>query len=371
MSYESGKLGVAEGIALVFILTVSRIFLSTPVAILDDAAGVAWLEVFLHGALAFILFWALLIVFQRFPGDLFSVSQILVGSFGAWLISLYYMSVFFINYIMILRQFAENTLITALPLTEFNIVITAYAGVAAIIVYAGVEAMARATSILLPFGIFLLLLVMALLIPFYNVYNLAPWQGTGLGPVLWGSTAKAGVDFGIFVFVILAPAFHSLKTIRTASLWGMGLSLLLRSLTVLVYTLIFGVAVGREKVLPFFEMARLVYLNRYMQRIEALFIVLWVITGTLNLAASLYVGLYILTRLFKLPSMRPLIFMVTIILAELAMLPTDVATVIEWDGKFLWFFDIGIYVIPVILLVAATIKLRRKEGGGWDFDSPQ
>ena len=43
MSYESGKLGVTEGIALVFILTVSRIFLSTPVAILDDSAGLGWL----------------------------------------------------------------------------------------------------------------------------------------------------------------------------------------------------------------------------------------------------------------------------------------------------------------------------------------
>lgn len=43
MSYNSGKLGVAEGIALIVVLTVSRLFLSTPALILENAAGLAWL----------------------------------------------------------------------------------------------------------------------------------------------------------------------------------------------------------------------------------------------------------------------------------------------------------------------------------------
>jgi spore germination protein KB len=141
MSYQSGKLGVAEGISLVFILTFPRIFLSTPAAILDNAAGLAWLATFLHGMPALAMLFAYIYIFQRFPGDLFSVSRQLVGSVGTWVISLYYIAVFFINYILILRQFAENTLLTALPFADFNIVIVSYAGVAAFIVYAGVEAL--------------------------------------------------------------------------------------------------------------------------------------------------------------------------------------------------------------------------------------
>jgi spore germination protein KB len=369
MSYDSGKLGVAEGIALVFILTFSRTFLSTPAVILENTAGLAWLTTLLHGLPALVMLFIFLYVFQRFPGDLFSVSRQLVGSVGAWIISLYYLTVFFLNYILILRQFAENTLLNALPFADFNVVIAIYAGVAAFVVYAGVEAMTRATSVLLPFGTLLLLLVLVLLIPFYNIYNLAPWQGTGFSNVFVEVVARAGVDFGVVAFVILAPAFQSLKTIRTAALFGMGLSLLLRSLAVLVYTLVFGVAVGREKVLPFFEMARLVYLSRYVQRIEALFIIIWVIAGALNLAASLYVGLYILTKLLNLPSMRPLIGIVTIVLAELSIMPPDIVTVIGFDGKAIIFFNIGIYVIPLILLVAAIVRSRQKEDQPWAAES--
>lgn len=369
MSYQSGKLGVAEGLSFVLILTVSRIFLSTPTVILEDSAGLGWLETFLHGVPAMGMFFLLLYVFKRFPGDLYQVSQQLVGSVGAWIISLYYLAVFFINYILVLRQFAENTLLTALPSVEFNIVIMAYAGVAALIVYAGLEAMTRAAYVFLPLGVVLLVLVLTMLAPFYNFYNLAPWQGTGLMKVFGGALSKSGVDFGIMAFLILAPTFHSLRTIRIAAVVGMGLSLLLRSLSLLVYTLVFGVAVGREKALPFFEMARLVYISRYVQRLEALFIILWVIVGTLNLAASLYVGLYIMTRLFKLPSMRPLIFVVTIILAELSMLPPDVVTVIGMDAQAIVFFNIGIYIIPLILFVATIMKSRQKEGRPCTSDS--
>jgi spore germination protein KB len=214
------------------------------------------------------------------------------------------------------------------------------------------------------------LLVLALLVPFYNIYNLAPWQGTGISQVLLGSITQGGLDFGVVVFAVLAPTFQSLKTIRTAALSGMGLSLLLRSLSILVYTLVFGVAVGREKVLPFFEMARLVYLSRYVQRIEALFIIIWVIAGALNLAASLYVGLYMLTKLLNLPSLRPLIAIVTIVLAELSIVPPDIVTVIGLDDKAISFFNIGIYVIPLILLIAAVAKSRQKEEQSWDADSP-
>lgn len=369
MSYHSGKLGVAEGIALVFILTFPRFFLSSPATILESTAGLAWLATFLHGLPALAMLFVFLYIFQHFPGDLFSVSRQLVGSVGTWIISLYYLAVFFINYILILRQFAENTLLAALPFVDFNVVIASYAGVAALIVYVGVEAMTRATSVLLPLGTLLLLLVLAMLIPFYNIYNLAPWQGTGISKVLLVAVTRAGLDIGVIAFAILAPAFQSLKTIRTAALFGLGLSSLLRSLSVLIYTLVFGVAVGKEKVLPFFEMARLVYLSRYVQRIEALFIIIWVVAGTLNLAASLYVGLYILTRLLNLPSMRPLILIVTIALAELSMLPPDIVTVIGLDGKAISFFAIGIYVIPLILLVAAIIRSRQKEGQPWAIDS--
>ena len=129
----------------------------------------------------------------------------------------------------------------------------------------------------------------------------------------------------------------------------------------LAFTLSFGYAAGREKLLPFFEMARLVYLSRYIQRIEAIFILLWVIFGVLAIAVNIYMMLYIVTRIFNMPSLRPLIPLAVFIMAQLAMLPPDAGTTVEINNLVMRTFKPTIlYGIPLLLL--AALFIRKKMG---------
>jgi hypothetical protein len=131
--------------------------------------------------------------------------------------------------------------------------------------------------------------------------------------------------------------------------------------TLFVFLIVFGVTVGQEKALPFYEMARLVYLGRFFQRVEALFIILWVIYGILAIAMNLYIGLYLYTRLFKLETMRPLIPTTVILIASLASLPTDVTAVIQLEVQAVQtVFNVGLYGIPGILFLASLWQDRRK-----------
>lgn len=365
MSYQSGKMGMAEAIALVFMLDYPRMFLTLPVKFLEDSAGLGWLEVLIAGMPGMVMFFALLYVFKHVPGDLYSVAGTLLGKVGGWLVGGYYALLFMANYVLILRQFAENTLLTALPGAEFTIVIAAYAIVVALVTALGIEAICRGTYTILPFAILAKLIVLLILVvPFYNLYYLAPWQGTGLGEVVPKGLLLGGAGYSIFALAILRPAFQTVRTLKIAALFGLGGSILLRCLSIIVYTAVMGVAVGREKVLPFFELARLVYLGRYVQRMEALFIELWVLNAVLTLAMSLYVALYLVCRMTGLPALRPLIPIFTMILSGVAMLPPDVTSVIKLDFLFLTtFFNIGVYVIPAVLVIATSIH-RKKRGTG-------
>ncbi len=124
--------------------------------------------------------------------------------------------------------------------------------------------------------------------------------------------------------------------------------------------MIFGTTVSAEKTLPFFEMARLIYINKYVQRLEAIFILLWVIVGVLGIAVCLYGALYIIARLFKLPTVSPLLLPVGLIMIQIASLLPDAATVVMVGTTV--FSDIyapGMIVVTFALLAAALLK-----GGG-------
>lgn len=361
MSYHTGKMGVAAGISLVFVITFPFIFLTTPAQTVESGAGLAWAIPLVSALPVLFMLIAVTYISKIFPGDLYTLCRKLLGRVGAWAVIAYYILLFFTDSALLSRQFAENTLLTALPRAEFSFIMLVYFVAAGILVYAGLEAVLRANYIITPFGVLGLVIVLLMLGPFYNIYNLAPWQGSGVGKVISSGLLFAGAQAGTFALLIFAVNFQNALTIRTAAVFGIGLSSLLKSTTVLVFTLVFGVNVGPEKVLPFFEMSRLVYLSRYLQRIESLFIILWVITGVLAIAVNLYIGLYLITRLLNLPTMRPLIPLTCLILWQVAMLPPDIATVILLDAAIITtYFNIGIYVIPTLLIIAALLKKRKK-----------
>lgn len=361
MSYEPGKMGIAEGTALVFLTTFTSVFLSIWSVVIGYAATTAWL-IPLIGTICFIAMFAMLLfVMERVPGDLYEVSERLLGKTGARLIMLYFITAFFSDTVLLLRQFAENTLLTAIPDLDICLVTDWYALMAAIAVYTGIEPLARASFVILPFGIVGAFIIMLLLYNNFNIYNLSPWIGTSLPVICKTGVLSSSVYLNTFLLFILAPSFHNLRTIKAAALFGVGMSTLFRVISFFMYTGVFSVAVGREKVLPFFEMVRLIHLNRFIQRVETFFILLWVIFGIATIAINLYVVLYLLTRFCNLPSMRPLILPLVIIAAQLAILPSDIATTIELTTKVNGFFlTFGLFAVPLILLTAAFIQGKGK-----------
>jgi len=365
INYQQDRMGVAEGIALVFVVTFKSVFLSEPVRSIVNGAGLAWLIVFLHGMVLLGLLLLMLQVFKHYPGcDLLEVAERILGKWGAWLVGIYYVCLFVFNSALNLRQFAENTLLTALPQIEFKVIAFWYGVAAAVLVYFGVESLARALYTILPFIVSAVIIVLLLLRPFYQIYFLAPWLGTGIGQVISFSLKVVGIDLPAVLLLVLATRFPNLAVVKNAAIFGLTISTVLKSLSTLVFCMVFGTAVGQEKVLPFYEMARLVYLSRYLQRVEALFIILWVIVGLGCIAVTSYLGTYLLARLLRLPDLKPLIPIMAMISIELASWPPDIISVIELDEKLIETYATwGAYGVPAIFIAAYWFKQRQRKGG--------
>ncbi len=362
MSFQPGSMGAAEGIGLIFVITFAKIFLSIPAKAAEISAGLSWLSSAVAAAAAFVPVLLLNFVFKWIPGDLYSISRKLLGRWGAGFMAVFYIGIFLSDAALLLRQFAENTLLTALPGAEFSVVIAVYGLAVGLLVYLGIEAIARSSYLLMPFIVGSMLLIFLLLSPLYNIYNLAPWLGNGIGPTVKSGMLTAGVNIGAIVAVILAVSFQSYRNLNACLVFGLGSSAVLKAIFFVLYVMVFGVAVAQEKTLPFFEAARLVYLSRYLQRIEAVFILLWVIVGVISIAISVYIGLYLITRLLNLPTMSPLIPTVVLILIQLAMIPGDITTTVNLDYRLLsTYYNGGLYGFPILLFALAYLK-KRKSG---------
>jgi len=360
-TYGTGKLGIAEGIALVFSLVIPRLFLSGLSNVLQESGQLLWLSMIIYTIIPLVVFYMMVYVHNNISGDIVAVCEQLVGKLGSWVIIVAYIGMFLGNSALILRQYAEYTLTTALPEVEFQLVIIWYTVSIGIICYLGIEALCRSAYIVLPIVLGGLAVVFVLLAPYYVVYNLTPWQGNGIMVAIRIGINDVGFNLGILSLIFLSSAFQNTKTIKIIALYVTGGAVMLRIVFTLVYTMVFGVEAGAEKAMPFFEMARLVYLNEYFQRIEALFIVVWVISGLLSIAGFLFIGLYLIAFLLKLPTLRPIVPLGIVIIANLAMLPPDIGYAVQVDQLIVQLSKIGIYVFPVVLFFMTLVKKRRKK----------
>ena len=362
MSYQPGKMGMASGMALVYFATVAPVFLSVFPNYVELAFSAAWAVPLLNGLWFIGIVYILLYVQQTIggKGGLFTACEKLLGTVLTRLIILYYISVYFIDAAFLLRQYAENTLITALPNLNFEMAILLYVFISVLLNYAGVEAIARGSYALLPWVVGGIFLVLALVSPNFQVLFLAPWDGPGWGKVLLTGIVIGGVNFGGLIPFILADSLQNGNTVKKAAIYGTILSTLTRVAVNLGFILCFGVAVSREKILPYYEMARLVYINRFIQRIEAYFAIVWVMMGLFNISIDICIGLYLLSQLFDMPTYRPFIVPTAIIIAEFSMIPPNVMTVIRlYQVAFGSLYDIGTLLIPLVLLAAAIYQRRQ------------
>jgi len=360
VSYQSGRMGTAEGIALVFTMTFTTIFVTLPAELIETSGELGWISEIASGLSTMAMLFLFIYVFERFPGDLFYVSTRLLGKLGACLISIYYIVMFFSVATLLIRDFSENTLFAALPELDFHLSVGWYALSVAFLLYFGIEAIARAAYVILPFSAGGIILAFALLVPHYKPYYLFPWQGTGMTNALIKSGVLVASNAAAPLLAVIAKSFQNIRVLRAAAIFGLGGSMLIKSTSILILIIVFGPSAAMERTLPFFEMTRLISLNRYIQRIDSIFIILWVIAGIFGITISLYMGLYLITRLVNLPTMKPLIPIVTLLLAQIAMIPPDASSVRALEGILVkGYFLIGIYVIPLLLFAATLLNKKR------------
>lgn len=357
MSYQGGQLGCFGASSTVFMMLMGRIFLTSLSVIIGSMRQACWLGVFIQGIVELLVCLALINAMFKDKGDFFAWLENVVGIYLAKIIILFYMLTFFTNTVGLLRQYAENTVTTSMPDLDFTLAVIWFCIACGILCAYGFECIGRACSIILPIVICGLILIFVLIHPFYISYHLIPWQGIGLANIIKEGILGAGYNFGAMLLIILAPALQTKENTQKSLYLGLFGAVFFKMLYVIIYLLVFGSRVGQEKTMPFFELTRLVYINRYIQHIESLMILIWVIFGLVAISINLYVAIYLCAKLLHLPAISPIIPIFVVILGDLATIPENISEIMNLETIFIKYIAlIAGVILPIILLLVWYLK---------------
>lgn len=357
---REGRFGVFEAVTLLLWPTLAKIYLSYSSGIIQENYSGAWIAVIIGCITACLWFLPFAALLKRYPGeDMASITESVTGPVIGKLLTGVIVGFFFISTALVLRQIAETVIGTALPQIPLSAILITFTVIMVLPSYWGLESSARFAALATPFllaggiGLFLL--------QFKNmsINNLAPLWGPGLKILAINGFSRSSLLSELVFLGFLVPFIPREKTIQTGIYLIIAASVLLTAAMLGTQT-IFPPQVAAENTYPFYEIGRSIYFGRFYQRVEFIFIFLWISIALLSLVVHFYFTTVGLARIFKMPYHQPLIGMVALMILAVALLFPNYNTVTYLDnlirGHWSW---IPAFLIPFIIYLTALILRKR------------
>lgn len=357
------RVGAKELTALMTTFVATNAFLSYPGYVSKTGLEAAWMEPLISGALTLVVFLAVdSVLRRRYLGmDILEVAKEAFGRGPAVLLAVVFAAYFLASTASVMRQFSENVITTVLPSTPILIIGMLFIAVVWYIAYCGLEGIARTSFILLPILIIGTVGLSLATINWWHPLLLLPVWGNGPEQVVRGAFRYSAVFANVLLLCVIYPHAHDPKALRSVGVKSIVWSSLLLTLFILTYHMVFPANESWKMSFSLYQLARMIYIGRFFQRLESIFVFLWVTSAVVRMALSLWSAAYMLATAFRWPSYRPALPALAMLAFAIGLLPANVDQAIALDETYLesW----GWVVVLGLPLLVAILSAGRRRGG--------
>ncbi|MDA8233334.1 MAG: endospore germination permease [Clostridia bacterium] len=367
---RDGQIGYREAMALLATTLTMHVFLTLPQHYIIEGKTAGWMLPMVDFLFTLgVLFLWLPLVKANPHKTIVEVAEESGGPITGTLVGVLIFIYFVFLTVIIMRQFTETVIVALLPTTPISVISILFLVAMIYSAYQGIESLSRGAWLLMPFIIIGLLGVLALILPRANPVTIFPFWGSGIPEILKFGVIKSFLPMQIILISMLIPYLRDKTRLTTVAVGSLTISAVLIALTVLVYIMVFPVPSSiNSGPYPLENLARLIYYGRFIQRVESIFIFIWIFGMLVKASALFYLAAISLARGLKLPEYRPLLFPLVILVYGLNFMIPNFPTAVWLDKNIYRSFG-WILAITIPALVWLLYKLKGK--GGDSHGQPQ
>jgi len=361
------KFGRWEAVALTSNLICTKVFLYFNRLTVEDAGNAGWLMAIFICAVAVALYSLQIWLYKKFEGkDILDIAEIAGGKILKAITGFTLGGLLFLLAAITIRKFSEDIKTVSLPTSPLSYVMVFFMAGIVIAGFLGVESIVRHSAIVIPVVVAGYIVILLGIMPKIDVTNLFPIFGTGVKNVLLKGFYRTSIFAELLVLFMLPPFLGGYEDVKNIGYVSVGLCSFFLITGSLVYILVFPYPSSLEPFLPVFNMARLIGLGRFFQRIESLFVFIWVMSALMYLSAVFFFATYTVSKAAGLKYIRPMIIPFAIIVFSIAFLPPDLVSVIKIESGFVntWGWVVTFVFTGLIFLWARIAKRGRRENRG-------
>jgi len=360
---KEGKFGVHEAVCLVIIAICNKIFSTTPGYVTRTIGTTGWYMTLISCTTAIALFTFIYLLLKRFPGkNIVEIYDASLGRVVGFVFSFLLMMSFLSSVGIYSREFTEIMKTYALPATPPSVIIGALIFTASVAVFLGLETIARVAKLALYpalLGYFLILLFSS---EYFKLHNLFPILGYGLDKTVFTGILRASAYDEVTILAVFAGSLQGTAHIKKAGFISLLLSGFIISLGLICFSLAFGYTSIQEITIVAYILTRGLKYGTFFQRLDPIFLLLWIITTTIYISILFYTTVSIYCKLFRLQDARPVAVPMAVLAVSAAIIPKDFSSVLSvYVEGIRTYGNITFFIMPAMALIVAVIRKKKGE----------
>ena len=321
-------IGGREVMALTFFYAVAGVYLGLPRTLTREAGEAAWLSVILMVLFTVAVYAVMAKALLAFPdGGLVEALQRAFGPLAAFVVALLFFAIIIFKGALFTREFVGEITQTVLPLTPTAVLVFLSALVGGYASMVGLEGLGRAAWFAMPWVVGGTIVLCALSLEWGHLYNILPVLGTGPRAVVASGWHSAGMLADVVV-VVLAFEVQPRRGILAAGIRGYAMAGLVALAVQLATGLDFDWVASVHEPYPLYQLARLIAYGRFFQRLESVFVFVWVLVAGFRISLDVYLASTVFSRAANLPHPQFVVPAVAAIVYSAAMVFPS------WDAAY-------------------------------------
>lgn len=353
------KLKTRELSSIIINLIMVKMLFTYPRFLVVRCKNGAWIPIIVFGAVVFGIFYLTQWLYMKTGRiSILSQAEAIGGKALKIIVGLFTIALLAADTAPMVRAFPEAVKTALLQNSGMMLIVTMMTIGLVVGTYNGIEALGRVASIFLPVAWFFLIGFLIILIPNFNVNNLFPLSITE--SITKGPSALS-IFSDIIVINFLLPYCNNMQTVKKAGMTAIIAGGLISVIITATYCLVYPYPTSSEFIVPMYQLARIVTIGTYFQRLEAVFEFVWSISMFLYASVYLFVICDIFRRIFDLKHYKPIVFPAVIILWRVAFSNESYADTIRNGAITMTMIYPFLYALPLIFCGFYYAKQNKKK----------
>ncbi len=222
-----------------------------------------------------------------------------------------------------------------------------------------IKVLAKVNLMIIPIVFISILVILLSSIKNFTPQRIFPILGYGVNETFFMGLSNLFSFSGICYLLFLNPFLNKTTEFKKISIISMIISgiYLFLSVTCILLSLTFTFKSGES--FSLYLLTRNLEFGRFIQRIDAVFILIWIISTVSYISIAVYFCIYIFKKLTKICDSSSINYTINLLILSLIILPSNIATLNNIIGKV---FKIStlilIFGFSTLVLILANLKLN-------------